>query len=254
MDTLAVEIAVTTSAGAAVAGAEGADRVELCSALELGGLTPSIASVYRAVADGPPVHVLVRNRPGDFVYDVDDVLTMLDDTAMLVEAGAAGVVLGALTPSGGIDVETVRRLVDRARDADPAVRLTFHRAIDQTPDPVALLDELAAMGFDRILTSGGASRAIDGGAVLARMVATGSGVEIMAGGGVLPEQVRRLADLGVDAVHLSAKARAAASTAHWVSLGSASTDAAADTHFVTDGSIVRAAVAAARDRPAAPTT
>jgi copper homeostasis protein len=252
MDTLAVEIAVTTSAGSAIAAAEGADRVELCSALELGGLTPSIAAVHRAVTTGIPVHALIRNRPGDFVYDEDDVRTMMDDTAMLVEAGASGVVIGALAPSGGIDVETVLRLAGMARATNPAVQLTFHRAIDRTPDPAAHLVDLAEMGFDRVLTSGGASRALDGDGVLRRMVAAGSGVEIMAGGGVLPEHVARLAALGVDAVHLSAKARAAASTAHWVSLGSASTDASADAHFVTDGSVVRAAVVAARDQPSRP--
>jgi copper homeostasis protein len=232
--------------------AGGADRVELCSALELGGLTPSIGTVYRAVEAGIPLHVLIRNRPGDFVYDEDDVRSMMDDAAVLVHAGAAGVVIGALTPSGDIDVETVLRLAGMARSANATTQLTFHRAIDQRPDPAAHLDDLAEMGFDRILTSGGASRAIDGGAVLRRMVAARSGLEIMAGGGVLPEHVGALQDLGVDAVHLSAKTRAAASAAHWVSLGSASTDAAADTHFTTDGSIVRSAVAAARDQPSRP--
>jgi len=159
-------------------------------------------------------------------------------------------VVGALTPSGSVDRAAVAEIVGAARAADPLVHLTFHRAIDQTAEPADHLDELYDLGFRRVLTSGGASAASDGAAVLAAMAARGSGVQIMAGGGVLPDQIASFAALGVDAVHLSAKARAAVTVENWVSLGSSSTDAAADAHFVTDESIVRRAVAlaaAARD-------
>ena len=242
MTTLEVEIAVTTPQGAEVAARAGADRVELCSALEVGGITPSAALLRLAVETGIGVHALVRNRPGDFVYDADDVRCMADDAAFAASVGAAGVVVGALTADGGIDRRALDMIVGAARDANPLVHLTFHRAIDHTADPAALLDELAALGFARVLTSGGASTASDGASALAAMVARGSGLEIMAGGGVLPGQIDRLAALGVDAVHLSAKARARAHQGAWVSLGSSSTDAAADAHFVTDESVVRDAV------------
>ena len=250
MTTLEVEIAVTTPAGASIAAAAGADRVELCSALEVGGITPSAALLRLAVATGIAVHALIRNRPGDFVYSADDVRCMAEDAAFAASIGAAGIVVGALTPSGSVDRAAVAEIVGAARAADPLVHLTFHRAIDQTADPADHLDELYGLGFRRVLTSGGASAASDGAAVLAAMAARGSGVQIMAGGGVLPDQIASLAALGVDAVHLSAKARAAVTVENWVSLGSSSTDAAADAHFVTDESIVRRAVAlaaAARD-------
>lgn len=245
MNTPQVEIAVTSPIGARLAAEAGAARVELCSALELGGITPSAALLRLAVAEGIPVHALIRSRPGDFVYDADELRCLADDAAFAVEAGATGVVIGALTAEGGIDTVAVERMAAAARSVDPGVALTFHRAIDQTANPAEHLATLAGLGIRRVLTSGGASRAIDGSGVLAEMVAAGSGIEIMAGGGVLPEQIPALALLGVDAVHLSAKARAAAASAHWVSLGAAGTDAASDRHFVTDAGVVREAVAAA---------
>ena len=245
MNALQVEIAVTSHTGARVAAESGAARVELCSALELGGITPSAALLRLAVAEGIPVHALIRSRPGDFVYDADELRLLADDAAFAVEAGASGVVIGALTAEGGIDLVAVERMAAAARAVDPGVALTFHRAIDQTANPAGHLGELFDLGIRRVLTSGGASSASAGSAVLAEMVAADSGLEIMAGGGVLPHQIAALARLGVDAVHLSAKARAATASAHWVSLGAAGTDAESDTHFVTDAGVIREAVAAA---------
>jgi copper homeostasis protein len=255
MNALQVEIAVTSPVGARLASRAGAARVELCSALELGGITPSAALLRLAVAEGIPVHALIRSRPGDFVYDEDELRLLADDAAFAVEAGASGVVIGALTAEGGVDLVAVERMAAAARAVDPGVALTFHRAIDQTADPAEHLGALFDLGIRRVLTSGGASSAADGSAVLAEMIAaaasftdaglTDAGLEIMAGGGVLPHQIPALARLGVDAVHLSAKARAATASAHWVSLGAAGTDAASDTHFVTDAAVIRAAVAAA---------
>jgi copper homeostasis protein len=246
MTPLPIEIAVTSPAGATLALREGATRVELCSALELGGLTPSPALLRLAVATGAEVHALIRSRPGDFVYDAAEVRLLADDAAFAVENGAAGVVVGALTAQGGIDERAVARIAEAARSVDPAASVTFHRAIDQTAAPAQHLAALAALGIRRVLSSGGAATAAAGSAVLAEMVAAHSGVEIMAGGGVLTNDIPALAALGVDAVHLSAKRRAASAAANWVALGSSTTDAAADTHFVTDADTVREAVAAAR--------
>jgi len=197
-----LEIAVQDVAGARIASDAGVDRVELCSALSLGGVTPSVGVIEAVVAAATcPVHVLVRPRPGDFVYSRDEVDVLLGDVRVAVAAGATGVVVGALS-DGAVDAEILARLGDAAEGAD----VTFHRAFDLVTDTVAALDLLAAHRVRRVLTSGGASSAVDGMPGLRRLVALAQGrVEIMAGGGVTIESIPDLADLGVDAVHLSAK-------------------------------------------------
>lgn len=235
---VALEIAVTSLAGAVVARDEGADRVELCSALELGGVTPSQGLVELVVATGLPVHALVRCRPGDFVFDADDTAVMLREVRTLVAAGVAGVVVGALRADGSLDEEAVRRSREAA---GPDVELTVHRAVDRSHDPVASVAALAALGVDRVLTSGGASRAADGLAsgALAAMVREAGGVQVMAGGGVRVGDVPALVAASVSAVHLSA-GRAVGDPGgdgDLVSLGSAG---GGDVRSVTDASLVRA--------------
>ncbi|HEY3503757.1 MAG TPA: copper homeostasis protein CutC [Actinocatenispora sp.] len=237
---IALEIAVTAPAGARVAAGAGADRVELCSALELGGLTPSDALVAAVAATGLPTHVLVRCRPGDFCYDADEVALMAAEVRAAVAAGASGVVVGALTTDGALDTAAVRRFVDAAGP----VEVTLHRAVDQTADPVAAAAAAYELGVRRVLTSGGAAVAADGVATIGRMVRAVPGIEVMAGGGVRPADVARLADAGVAAVHLSAKRPAPARPgAAWVPLGAAADSA---THFVTDPAVVAAADTARR--------
>ena len=198
-----LEIAVQDAAGARIAGTMGADRVELCSALSLGGVTPS-AALIASVMDGTalPVHVLVRPRPGDFTYSIDEVDVVLADVRFAVSAGAAGVVVGALNRDRTIDADTLARIREAAGDA----LVTFHRAFDLVPDPSLTLDKLSDHGVHRVLTSGGASSAVDGTQAIARLVLASSGrIEIMAGGGVTIESIARFGQVGVDAVHLSAK-------------------------------------------------
>lgn len=233
-----LEIAVTDVAGARVARDAGADRVELCSALELGGVTPSEALVTAVAAVGLPVQVLVRCRPGDFCYDADEVALMTAQVRAAVAAGAAGVVVGALTDHDRIDAAAVRRFADAARDAG-SVEVTLHRAIDHAADPVRAAGLVASLGLTRILTSGGAGAAVDGAATIGRIVEAAPGVQVMAGGGVRPGDVDTLAAAGVAAVHLSAKRLAPVRPAGRVPLG-----AAADTHFVTDPDIIGRARAA----------
>lgn len=239
---LALEIAVAGVAGARAARDGGADRVELCSALELGGVTPSAALVEATCAVGLPVQVLVRCRPGDFVYDAEEIALMAAEVRSVIASGAAGVVVGALTADGGLDTEAMRRLVDAARDtASRPVEITLHRAIDQSADPSAAAALLPSLGLTRVLTSGGAASAVAGRTALGGIVAAAPGVEVMAGAGVRPEDVAGLAATGVAAVHLSAKRPAPARRAGtWVPMGSAD----ADTHFVTDAATVAAARAA----------
>lgn len=235
---LALEIAVTAPAGALVAREHGADRVELCGALELGGVTPSQGLVEAATDTGIPVHALVRCRPGDFVYDEDDVALMVREVRGVLTAGARGVVIGAVTPSRQLDLDTIGRLLDAARSVAPEAEVTLHRAIDHTADPVAAAAQLMALGFTRVLTSGGAPTAAAGATTIARMVDAAPGLQVMAGSGVTPHDVPALAATGIAAVHLSAK-RAAAVAAGGIPMGVADGG-----HSVTDPSVVAAARAA----------
>ncbi|GAA4784782.1 copper homeostasis protein CutC [Microbacterium gilvum] len=197
----AFELAVQDAAGIAVAARVGADRVELASALALGGLTPSPAVLERAVGSGTPVHVLVRPRAGGFAYDPDDRALMVADVRWAVREGAAGVVVGG-TAAGTADADLVRACIDAADGRE----VTFHRAFDTVSDRMAALDALAELGITRVLTSGGASRAVDALAELRALVERAAGcVQIMAGGGVDAVTARRVAAAGVDAVHASAK-------------------------------------------------
>lgn len=204
--TLALEIAVQDPAGVRIAAEVGATRVELASALALGGLTPSPATLELAVetagVGGPEVHVLIRPRAGGFHYTEDELLVSERDVRRAIGAGAAGVVIGALDADGSLDVDAMARL----RDAAGGASVTLHRAIDVTPDPVATLRTARDLGLRRVLTSGGASVAIDGIDTLRMLVAAAEGgIEVMAGSGVDAASAPALAASGVDAIHFSAK-------------------------------------------------
>lgn len=201
-----IEIAVQDSAGVRIAGAVGAARVELAQALALGGLTPSPATLELAIEAardaGPEMHVLVRPRAGGFHYDADEIAMSERDVRRAIEAGADGVVIGALDAEGRLDVDVMSRL----RDAAGGASVTLHRAIDVTADPLATLIAARSLGLRRVLTSGGASVAIDGIDTLRALVAEAAGsIEIMAGSGVDAASAAALAATGVDALHFSAK-------------------------------------------------
>ncbi|MEV0039971.1 copper homeostasis protein CutC [Streptomyces sp. NPDC050804] len=235
----ALEIAVTSPAGARVARENGADRVELCAALELGGLTPSAALVEAVAREGLPVHVLVRCRPGDFVYAAEEITLMAAEVRSVIASGACGVVIGALTADGALDTMAVARLVEAARASGRPVDITLHRAIDQSADPVATAALLPSLGLTRVLTSGGAPTAAEGRETIAAMAAAAPGVQVMAGGGVRPADIPALTSAGASAVHLSAKTRALTPRGgRWVPLGTGGASAEQDTHFVTDPEVV----------------
>lgn len=197
-----LEICVDDPTGIEAAIAGGADRIELCSALELGGLTPSAALLAHALASGCPTHMMVRPRAGGFVLGDGEAALMVEEIRYAVAQGVAGVVTGALLPGGGLDREALARFRDAARDAT----IVLHRAIDLVPDPVAAVREAAALGYDKILSSGGAPTAIEGMATLAAMVAAADArLSIIAGSGVTPDNVAQLvAATGVREVHGSA--------------------------------------------------
>lgn len=204
----ALELAVQDRAGVRTALEVGAKRIELCGALGVGGLTPSYGLIQQAVelADAAGaagfVHVLVRPRPGGFVYSADEIDTTVRDIRAVRAAGGAGIVIGALTASGAIDRDAIEAFVAAADGLD----VTFHRAIDAVPGPLQTAEALTELGVSRILTSGGAPRSIDGLETLRELKAhIGSQLQIMAGGGVRVEDIAALLAAGLDAVHLSAK-------------------------------------------------
>jgi len=147
-----------------------------------------------------PVFVMIRPRGGGFVYSETERDVMRRDIALARELGADGVVIGGLQPDGNIDLSLVRFLVEVARE----LPVTFHRAFDLTRDLSASLEQLAEAGVRRVLTSGAASRAVDGATVLADLVRqAGSRLVVMAGGGVREENVRSLVSAsGVREVHV----------------------------------------------------
>jgi copper homeostasis protein len=195
-----VEAAIETAIAARDAEAAGTDRLELCADLAVDGLTPAIAlveSVVRTVSI--PVFAIVRPRPGGFVYDAAETRTLLRDIAAAARAGVSGVVSGALTDAGAIDADTTRAIVDAA-DGLP---VTFHRAFDAIGDKAAALETLIDAGIARVLTSGGASTALEGaGTIAALVLQAGDRIRIVAGGGVRAHNVREmLARTRVTEVH-----------------------------------------------------
>jgi len=203
---IALELAVQDSAGVRIAQQVGAARVELTQALALGGLTPSPGALELALDAagdlGPEVHVLIRPRAGGFHYDADEIAVSVRDVQHAVRAGAAGVVVGALDSEGGLDLDAMARL----RDAAGTASVTLHRAIDVTADPVDTLEAAIGLGLRRVLTSGGASTAIDGIETLRAMTAIADGrIEVMAGSGIDASSAAALAASGVGALHFSAK-------------------------------------------------
>lgn len=184
----------------------GATRIELCSALALGGLTPSYGMMKQSARLSTiPVYAMIRPRQGDFLYDHDDIAMMLDDIDAAAEAKLQGVVLGALTAQGEIDQPYVEQLVTRARQHGLGV--TFHRAIDQCRDFRQALELLIDLGCERVLTSGQAPQVEQGISTLADMVSVAKGrIRIMAGAGLTANNVTRIIQhTGVQEVHLSGK-------------------------------------------------
>jgi copper homeostasis protein len=196
-----VEACVDSVASSLAAERGGARRLELCDALFDAGTTPSAGMIAACKATvSIPVFVMIRPRGGGFVYSDAERDVMRRDVVVARELGADGVVIGGLRPDGTIDLALVRCLVEAAREL-PA---TFHRAFDLTPDLEASLESLADAGVQRVLTSGGASTAVDGAAALAHLVRqAGSRLVVMAGGGIREENVRSLISVsGVREVHV----------------------------------------------------
>jgi copper homeostasis protein len=188
-----LEISVDSVESAVAAESGGAQRIELCSALAEGGLTPSLGLI-RAVRSRSRicVHIMIRPRAGDFLYSDDDFSVMRDDIALAAQCAVDGIALGLLTADGNVDVERTRELVELARPME----VTFHRAFDMVRDLDHALEEVIQTGADRILTSGGEPTALLGCEHIRKLVRVSDGrIRIMAGGRVRAENVRRIAQI-----------------------------------------------------------
>lgn len=191
----------------------GAQRIELCSGLSEGGLTPSIGLIKAAVATGiPNINVLIRPRPGDFLYSTEELSLMEDDIKTAISAGATGIVIGVLTPDGDIDMNACERLIKAARDearslGRESINITFHRAFDVSRDADKSLNDIILLGCDCLLTSGMAPTAVKGLPALQRLSRVASGrISIMAGSGVNPANARDIINATeVDSIHSTAR-------------------------------------------------
>lgn len=198
-----LEICIDRIESALAARAGGADRIEVCGALAVGGVTPSYGLIEQCVSlRGVEVMVMIRPHAGEFSYEPEEISTMLRDIRIAKAIGVHGVVLGVLQKDGRVDHEVCLRLIDAARP----LSVTFHRAFDLTPDPLEALDAVLTLGADRLLTSGQAPSAREGTKLIRKLVQrAGTGLTVMAAAGICPQDVGPLARAtGVREIHASA--------------------------------------------------
>lgn len=217
MTDILLEVCVEDAAGLAAAMAGGADRIELCSALSVGGLTPSAGLMALAAAVDIPVYAMIRPRVGDFVFGPDELAIMRDDIDAVRAAGLAGVVLGANRADGRLDVAILEQLSRHAA----GLGRTLHRAFDLVPDFAEAVETAVDLGFERILTSGGARTVPDGINALSEIIRFANDrISIMPGSGVTIDTINGLLErLAVREVHSSCSRSEPAKDDRLVSLG-----------------------------------
>lgn len=203
-----LEICIESLSSAQAALSGGADRLEVCESLSVGGVTPSAELVEQCVElsslNRPRSNIMMMVRPHwrDFVYCPEDLKTMLNDIFVAKQLGVQGVVFGALTADGSIDKEFCRRLIDAARPLE----ITFHRAFDVARDPFHALDALLELEFDRVLTSGQAVTALQGAQTLRTLVQhTKENLTVIVAGNVRAENIEQLQLTGATEFHSSAR-------------------------------------------------
>ena len=171
----------------------GADRIELCENLSVGGTTPSYGTVKICLEKlNIPIFPMIRARGGNFVYSKDEIEIMKEDIKIFKELGVKGVVLGCLTSDNKIDLELTKELVDLAYPME----VTFHKAIDEISNPLDYIDDLVNIGIKRILTSGGEATALEGKDLINEMIKKSNGrLKIVVAGKVTKENLNGLSNL-----------------------------------------------------------
>lgn len=202
-----LEVCVDSYASAMAAIAGGADRLELCSGLAVGGLTPSPVLLQQIRRASPiPIRCLMRPRGGDFLYTREENLQMAAEILMLRQAGADGFVIGCLTPNGDLDADAMQPLLEAAQGCG----LTLHRCIDVSRDPEKTYQDAAILGIDTVLTSGAAGSCLKGMDTIARLLSLReeiNGPEVLIGAGVNASIIDRFLRTcpGARAFHMSGK-------------------------------------------------
>jgi copper homeostasis protein len=195
-----VEICVDSIDSALIAEKSGANRIELCSALALGGITPSWGLIEKAVQKlSIGIHVLIRPRGGDFTYSESEIDLMLADIKMAKSLGVSGIVSGVLNSDHTLDIKNTKRLIN----AGGSVPFTFHRAFDWISNKEETLGQLDDLGVQRILTSGGCTKAID---ALETLTSWNKEYKatILPGGGINSSNYKAFKTAGFEEIHLSA--------------------------------------------------
>lgn len=197
-----IEICANSYESAKAAMEGGASRIELCTNLSVGGLTPSRELIRKVITElNIAVHVLIRPRGGNFVYSEDEIETMLDVIAFCKKTGCSGIVSGILTSENTIDEKATRRLIA----ASKGVEFTFHRAFDMVKDPYEAIETVMQLGATRLLSSGQQNKAIDGIEMLIHLRALSEGkLQIMPGSGIHFENALVFKKAGFEMIHFSA--------------------------------------------------
>lgn len=199
-----LEACVDSVESAIIAEKGGADRLEVCANLIIGGTTPGV-SQFRQIREKCKIllNVLIRPRFGDFLYTDAEFQMIRDDVKLFRELGADGVVVGCLTADGYLDLERMKKLREQAGD----MSMTLHRAFDVCRDPYQALEEAAELGIDTILTSGQQEHCVDGKELLDKLIRQADGrVRILVGSGVNAEVIGRLMDeIHATSFHMSGK-------------------------------------------------
>jgi len=197
-----VEICTNSYDSVVAAVKGGAHRIELCSNLSVGGLTPSYELIEKVIKDfSIPVHVLIRPRKGDFIYSKKEVTEIIKTITFCNKIGCKGVVSGALTPENTIDINITKQLIYASKGMD----FTFHRAFDCVDNAMDSLKQLIHLKISRLLSSGQKLTALEGVSLLSKMKAFSNGrIEIMPGSGINLTNATRFYKAGFDSIHLSA--------------------------------------------------
>lgn len=197
-----IEICANSFDSALAAQNAGADRIELCAELSVGGLTPSFGLLEKVLVELTiPVHVLIRPRSGNFTYSESELDVMLRDIETCKELGCDGIVSGGLTEAFEIDTDVTKLL----KEASGAMEFTFHRAFDWVNNPEKSLDQLITLGVHRLLSSGQKSSAIDGIELLTALRTKANGnIQIMPGGGINSSTCLQFKETGFKMIHFSA--------------------------------------------------